>query len=97
MVSSFVIVHLRDGAMAMGSGARHQSGRSHFFAEVVMCVRSEPIVAVDEGHEGEGFRQAEELQLLEYTKQTFLCKPSTILGTISLLLFSLFLAGTKCL
>ncbi len=54
--------------MAMGSDGLHEPRRSYFFTKVVMCVCSQAIVAINEGHKGEGFGQAGELQLLKYMK-----------------------------
>lgn len=51
--------------MTVAADGLHQSGRGHFFTKVVMSVCSQPVVAVDEGNEGEGFRQARKLQFLE--------------------------------
>lgn len=59
--TNLIFLHLRDGAMAMGSDGLHKPRRSHFFTKVVMCICSQPIVAINEGHKGEGFRQAGEL------------------------------------
>lgn len=57
-------LHLRNGAMAMGRDGLHKPRRSHFFTEIVMSICGQPIIAINEGHKGEGFRQAGELQLL---------------------------------
>lgn len=56
--------HLRNGAMAMGRDGLHKPRRSHFFTEIVMSICGQPIIAINKGHKGEGFRQAGELQLL---------------------------------
>lgn len=57
-------LHLRNGAMAMGHDGLYKPRRSHFFTEIVMSICGQPIIAINEGHKGEGFRQAGELQLL---------------------------------
>lgn len=48
----------------MGRDGLHEPRRSHFFTEIVMSVGGQPIITINEGDEGEGFRQAGELQLL---------------------------------
>lgn len=57
-------LHLRNGAMTMGRDGFHEPRRSHFFTKIVMSICGQPIIAINEGHEGQGFRQAGELQLL---------------------------------
>lgn len=50
----------------MGSNGFHQPRRCDFFTKVVMWVCSQPVVAVNEGHEGDSLGQIGELQLLKY-------------------------------
>lgn len=57
-------LHLRNGAMAMGRDGLHKPRRSHFFTQIVMSICGQPIIAINEGHKGQGFRQAGELQFL---------------------------------
>lgn len=59
------LVNLRDGPVAVAGNGLHQPRGGHFFTKVVMSVRGQPVVAVDEGHEGEGFREAGKLQFLK--------------------------------
>lgn len=61
----FFSVNLRNGAVTVAADGLHQPGRGHFFTQVVMSVCGQPVVAVDQGHEGEGFREAGKLQLLK--------------------------------
>lgn len=65
----FFSVNLRNRAVTVAADGLHQSGRGHFFTKVVMSVCSQPVVAVDEGHEGEGFGEAGKLQLLKMSGQ----------------------------
>lgn len=64
------LVNLRNRAVTVAADGLHQPGRGHFFTKVVMSVCSQPVVAVDEGHEGEGFREAGKLQLLKRRGQS---------------------------
>lgn len=48
----------------MGRDGLHEPRWSHFVTEVVVSIRGQPIIAINEGDEGERFRQAGELQLL---------------------------------
>lgn len=48
----------------MGRDGLHEPRRSHFFTEIVVSICGQPIIAINEGHEGECFREAGELQLL---------------------------------
>lgn len=58
-------MNLRHGAVTVAADGLHQPGGGHLLTEVVVGVRGQPVVAVQEGHEGEGFREAGKLQLLK--------------------------------
>ena len=66
---------LRDGAMAVGVDGLHEPRGRHLPAEVVVCVCGKPAVAVDERHEGQGFRQVRELQVLRRGETTSMRNP----------------------
>lgn len=76
----------------MRSDGLHQPGRSYFFTQEVMCVCGQPVVAVDEGHKGEGFIKAGELQLLKYIKTLLdiTCKCSSFSNYLQVVCFSTF-------
>lgn len=56
--------HPPDGPMALVLYVLQEPGRGYLFAEVVVGVRGQAVVAVDESHEGAGCPQRGELHLL---------------------------------
>lgn len=47
----------------------NQPRGSHFFTKVMMCICGQSIVAINEGHKREGFKQAGEFQFLKYQEK----------------------------